>query len=1131
MARVLLFSTALQSATMALALTAHSQPAPNAQPMGGSVVAGGAAISHTSSDTRINQATQRAAINWQSFNVGSRQSVTFAQPSSSAMTLNRVIGPDPSQIAGRIDANGQVVLVNQSGVTFFRGAQVNTNGLMVSAAGISNANFMAGVMKFDQPARPNARIVNQGDITIGKAGLAALVAPQVSNAGTIAAKLGHVVLAGAKTATLDLYGDGLLSLDVNNQVTQAPSGATALVTNTGTVIADGGTVQLTARAADGVVQNLVAAGGTIRAATVGNRAGVIALDGIGGSIVVEGQLAAPGTVGGTIEVASSGDVNIASSARIDASGKAGGGVIAIGTDIARAVGGPSVTPTKLASNVIVQHGATIAADAIINGNGGHVTVLSADTTDIGGVITAKGGARGGNGGLVETSGTNLGVTGSVDASAAFGNAGTWLLDPVFLNVVSGPPPTGSEDGDFSETGTVLASDGLTGTPDTISNGTINSSTFNVVLQAQQTLTVAANIDLVATSGLNLTLQAGGTLTVLPGIDVTASGNVTLATGGAGPAAPPGQASPLILIEGPISSTGGTLSLLSGSGGTINIGPGGAVSATGITLNSGSGGISLTGGAALGGAGSAIDITSLGPVAAAATSTITAVSLSSRGGVTGSVDLLGTANAITALGNFAVTGGDLTVVNGGNLTLAGNQSANNLFYELATAGGTLTLGTVSFVSPSVPAILTAASGGRISLVADNYAVVNPTSSITTTAGTIEFAPFSPIAESLLGASGLVVNAALLSITQTNGGILELGGFTNVAADAAAPAASASSIDIAGVANLTTLASTLRLDSTGAITESGGPLTVATLLGNGGTWTLNNAANAIATLGDITGTSFSLNNSVNLLVGDTIDAADVAIRAPASQVSLGDGASIVTGGIAPPAGPLQSALEPANGAPGAYIQAAGFTQSGSSSLIGQSGGPATLQIATTGNVQFDPPLGLQGNGAWLILDLTNGTAAGNVFVNALDVAYTVPGAANLFGTIAGIAGVPAAALGVIQPAINNQYLFNGCVIGTTCGGVVATTPIPIPTQTSTPLPTPTPASPTLSPPITVATATTVQSDSLLTATLGGLYTFLPGMPPPLIGLPDLVVVALPLLPAPARRLTNPDVVPPNITYLDY
>jgi len=221
----LLVSTALQSVALPLSFSANAQPAPNARPMGGAVVAGSAAISRTASNTRIDQSSQRAAIDWRSFDVGSQQSVTFAQPSANAVALNRVTGPDPSQIAGRIDANGQFVLVNQSGVNFYQGAQVNAAGVMISAAGISNQNFMAGRMVFDQPAHANAKISNAGTITVKEAGLAALVAPQVANSGTINAQLGHVVLAGAKTATLDLYGDGLLSLDVTNQVTEAPVGA------------------------------------------------------------------------------------------------------------------------------------------------------------------------------------------------------------------------------------------------------------------------------------------------------------------------------------------------------------------------------------------------------------------------------------------------------------------------------------------------------------------------------------------------------------------------------------------------------------------------------------------------------------------------------------------------------------------------------------------------------------------------------------------------------------------------------------------------------------------------------------------------------------------------------------------
>ncbi|HET7881016.1 MAG TPA: filamentous hemagglutinin N-terminal domain-containing protein, partial [Acetobacteraceae bacterium] len=136
MARHLLLGTALQTGLACIAGlgVSQAQPAPNARPVGGTVVGGAASISRTSGDTQINQSSQRAAIDWQSFNVGAKQSVTFNQPSSSAVALNRVTGPDPSQIAGRIDANGQIVLVNQSGVTFYRGAQVNAAGVMVSTA-------------------------------------------------------------------------------------------------------------------------------------------------------------------------------------------------------------------------------------------------------------------------------------------------------------------------------------------------------------------------------------------------------------------------------------------------------------------------------------------------------------------------------------------------------------------------------------------------------------------------------------------------------------------------------------------------------------------------------------------------------------------------------------------------------------------------------------------------------------------------------------------------------------------------------------------------------------------------------------------------------------------------------------
>jgi len=174
------------------------------------------------------------------------------------------------------------VLVNQSGVTFYDGAQVNAAGLVVSTADVTTKNFMAGKLAFSEAGGANAAIVNDGAITIADAGLAALVAPRVANAGTITAKEGRVILAGVKTATIDLFGDGLLTLADEGAVTQKPSGATALVTNSGTISAQGGKIELTAKAVDGVIENLIQAGGTVKASSV-------VLRGVGGAIVVTGS--------------------------------------------------------------------------------------------------------------------------------------------------------------------------------------------------------------------------------------------------------------------------------------------------------------------------------------------------------------------------------------------------------------------------------------------------------------------------------------------------------------------------------------------------------------------------------------------------------------------------------------------------------------------------------------------------------------------------------------------------------------------------------------------------------------------------------------------------------------------------
>jgi len=599
------------------AVHAQRMPASNAAPVLDRVVTGGITIEQDAARTQVTQTQQRGIVDWRSFDVGRDHTVQFRQPSSTAATLNRVTGPDPSVIAGRVSANGQLVIVNQSGVVFAQGAQVEAAGLVASAAGITNQAFLNGGNRlvFDQAPKPGARVENAGTITVKEAGLAGLVAPQVVNRGTIAAKLGHVALGGAEAAVVDLHGDGLVSLEIVRPVGTAPADGEALVTNTGTIDAQGGTVLLTARAADGIVQNLVRAGGRIGAdTTAGGRTGEVALRGTGGAIIIEGEVSATGTAsgttGGTVEAL--GDrVLVAGTARVDASGRAGGGRIGIGAQ------GRVGTP-RVARRAGTAAGAVVRADATENGSGGTVRIDSTDYTAHAGTVSARGGPQGGDGGMVEISGgLGLRITGGADVSAPVGRAGTVLLDPDTLEIVSsgGNVPPGD------------IADGVLDTAEGPFNATIDAALINGIsggleLQANSAITVNAAIikptgDLKLTAGTNsttitvnapITLDAGDlTLTAgsMGGVALNANlaaNNVTLSAGTSGIASASSdltvQATSVITVDASISKMFGDLTLTAGTTITVNadLDLTTSSSSTTLALSAGAGGIVQNGGA-------------------------------------------------------------------------------------------------------------------------------------------------------------------------------------------------------------------------------------------------------------------------------------------------------------------------------------------------------------------------------------------------------------------------------------------------------------------------------------------------------------------------------------------------------
>jgi filamentous hemagglutinin family protein len=407
-----------------------------AMPTGAQVQAGAATLQQPNARTLIvKQSTDRAVINWNSFSIASGESVVFQQPSSSSVALNPVIGSDPSLIFGSLQANGQLFLINPSGVIFGRGATVDVGGIVASTLGISAPDFMAGRYEFKSGAASGS-VVNHGTIRAADGGYVALLGKQVNNSGTIVAQRGSVALGAGDSMLLDFNGDGLLNLKVN------AAAAGARIDHGGLIQADGGRVLMTAQAKNALVGTVLNVDGIVMARGLTESNGTVYLDGgSSGATRVSGIVDASSTAteqrGGDIRVLGE-YVGLFGNATLNASGAAGGGTVLVGGDFqGKNVEVPNSRVTYVGRN------ARIHADATQHGDGGKVIVWADDTTKFYGEASVRGGAQAGDGGFVEISGkSSLVFRGRVDATAPNGKTGTLLLDPDTMIVKGGmrPPP-------------------------------------------------------------------------------------------------------------------------------------------------------------------------------------------------------------------------------------------------------------------------------------------------------------------------------------------------------------------------------------------------------------------------------------------------------------------------------------------------------------------------------------------------------------------------------------------------------------------------------------------------------------------------------------------------------------------
>jgi len=523
-----------------------------ALPQDGKIVSGSGSINNDSSgNLTVNQASDKIAIDWQSFSIGNNESVMFIQPSASASALNNVVGSLGSVIQGTLNANGQIILTNPNGIHISPTANIDVGSLITSTLNISTQDFVNNLYRFAQnPDQPLGFILNEG--TIRASDFVALIAPGVENKGVVIANLGTASVVAGEEVTVDFVGDEL----INFSITKAVAGTVLdkegnpigdQINNSGMIQANGGQVILSARSTSEIIKNVVNNEGMIEANTVVKKDGkILLMGGDHGIVRVSGALAASGNdageKGGVVHVLGE-KVALSKGSVVDVSGDIRGGEALIGGDYQG-----SNSKIQNAWRTYVDKDAAINAEALTDGDGGRVIVWADDANKFYGNITATGGTTGGDGGFAEVSGKNfLDFKGNTNLSSPYGEMGTLLLDPNNVTIVdNGTAAVGAVD-QFGDTGSLV----------NIDADALDDAGANITIQANNNITVDEEIDL-STTGATLTLTAKNNIVINDEISTT-NGEITLTAGND------------FVLTGSIDSGSASTTIALYDGGTIGLG--------------------------------------------------------------------------------------------------------------------------------------------------------------------------------------------------------------------------------------------------------------------------------------------------------------------------------------------------------------------------------------------------------------------------------------------------------------------------------------------------------------------------------------------------------------------------------
>lgn len=561
-------------------------------PEGGVVVGGQAAISQAGTTLQVLQTSDRAVINWRDFSIQPNETTRFVQPSASSAVLNRVTSSSPSQLLGTLQANGQVYLMNQNGIFVGQGAVINASSFLATTAEINSSSFMRGEA-LSMEAVSDAGIRNEGTIH-AEGGSIHLLSKHVENLGKLEATEGTVGLyagnrfyleqdtggpirvridmdpsAAGSRAGVGVDQQGIIraarvNLEANGNIYALAIQQSGLVEATGFATRQDGTVVLSApggkilQSGTMLAKNSDGSGGQIElrgadvelgldsiltasGSGVGSGGGAITIDSEGTSMV-RGQLDVSSVSGQGGRLVVTGQRVGFLEGKVSASGGSGGGEVLLGGDYLG-----KNTEVKNAQATVMGKDAEIVADAMLNGDGGKIILWSDEYTGFYGELFARGGTQGGNGGFIETSSKdNLQAMGFVDAGAAKGTAGLWLLDPRNVTISAGTTGGSFSGGVFvpiADNATVSAAtivstlDG--GTDVQITTGSTGSQAGNITVTDAVVTTVNANTSLTLSAANNIIVNNtidlssnSGVANVLLLADADASGAGSLTTSAA-----------------------------------------------------------------------------------------------------------------------------------------------------------------------------------------------------------------------------------------------------------------------------------------------------------------------------------------------------------------------------------------------------------------------------------------------------------------------------------------------------------------------------------------------------------------------------------------------------------------------